>query len=126
MDLDLSRGALGERMGVNPWTVLNWERNKTQPGAKHLGRITRFLGYFPLTAGVGDLPAQVLETRQRLGLTQAGLAARIGVEECAVRNWERARQRPRCLRLAALLDCMQRANGLNTPVPGPDGGVAPP
>src|SRR5687768_12538974 len=46
----LSQGTVAQSLGVDAWTVLNWELNKTRPGAKHLGRITKFLGYFPLRA----------------------------------------------------------------------------
>ena len=78
MDLGHSQDAVAGRRRVNAWTVLYWERNKTRSGAKHLGRITEFLGYFPLVGRAGSLSAQVLEIRRRLGPTQAGLAAMVG------------------------------------------------
>jgi DNA-binding transcriptional regulator YiaG len=72
-------------MGVVAWTVLNWERNRTRPGARHWGRSTEFLGYFPLAGGEGP-PERILEARQHSGLAQTELASVIGVDEDAVRD----------------------------------------
>lgn len=94
LNLGLSQREVAERLGVDGWTILNWERGKTLPGAVHLGRITAFLGYFPLAEGA-TFAERILAARQRLGLTQAGLATVLGVGEEAVRNWERGRRRPR-------------------------------
>ena len=105
MDLRLTQRAAAQRLGVDPWTVLNWERGKTTAGARHLGRLTEFLGYFPLAQGA-TLPERVLEIRQRLGLTQAGLAALLGVAGCSVADWEQGRRRPHGRRLLALQQCI--------------------
>jgi len=59
------------------------------------------------------LPERVLETRQRLGLTQAGLAALLGVAECSVADWEQGRRRPIEKRMLALEACIKRARGQN-------------
>ncbi|MBK8178530.1 MAG: helix-turn-helix transcriptional regulator [Planctomycetes bacterium] len=98
MDLGLSQEAVAQRLQVNAWTVLNWEWNKTQPGAKHLGRITEFLGYFPIMGAAATLPTQIFETRQRLGLTQA--VSRLGHSDPpSVRSsgstWARLEKSPR-------------------------------
>jgi transcriptional regulator with XRE-family HTH domain len=98
MDLGLTQPELAGRLEVDPATILHWERGNTRPGAVHLGRITAFLGYFPLAEG-STFPERVLATRQRLGLTQVGLAAVLAVGEEAVRNWERGRRRPQGERL---------------------------
>jgi DNA-binding XRE family transcriptional regulator len=34
-------------MGVNPWTVLNWENGHTEPPVEMARRILAFLGYDP-------------------------------------------------------------------------------
>lgn len=43
MDLGMSKAELARGLGVDPWTVLNWEKSRTQPAAKHLSRIWEFL-----------------------------------------------------------------------------------
>jgi DNA-binding transcriptional regulator YiaG len=95
MDLGLSQAAVALRLGVCPETVLHWELGRTIPGALHLGRITEFLGYYPLdSVPIADFPGRVLEVRRRLGLTQRALARCLGVSEDAVRDWERGRHKP--------------------------------
>jgi transcriptional regulator with XRE-family HTH domain len=52
-----------------------------------------FLGYDPEPAGE-SLPARLRAVRRRLGLTQAGLAARLGQDEHQICRWEGGRQTP--------------------------------
>ncbi|HUF75471.1 MAG TPA: helix-turn-helix domain-containing protein [Longimicrobiales bacterium] len=105
IDLGLTQRAVAQQLVVDPWTILNWERGKTRPGARHLARLTGFLGYFPFPGAI-TLPERILETRQRLGLTQRGLAVLLGVAECTVADWEHGRRRPRGRRLLALKACI--------------------
>ena len=49
-------------LGVNPWTVLNWERGHTEPPAGFMPRILQFLGTAPIAE-------PVLHWWDRLGLT---------------------------------------------------------
>lgn len=46
MDSGLTQLEVAERLEVDARTILTWEMNGTQPSAKHLERITEFLGYF--------------------------------------------------------------------------------
>lgn len=45
--LRLTQRELATRLGVNPWTVLNWEKGHTQPPSLSVAAILRFLGYDP-------------------------------------------------------------------------------
>lgn len=47
LDLGLTRKDLGQRIGCNPWTVLNWERDRTRPARRFMPRIVELLGYGP-------------------------------------------------------------------------------
>jgi hypothetical protein len=40
----LTQRQAAERLGVNPWTVLNWENRKTEPAPRFIPVILRFLG----------------------------------------------------------------------------------
>ncbi|MEW8058550.1 MAG: helix-turn-helix transcriptional regulator [Candidatus Thiodiazotropha endolucinida] len=35
------------RLGVNPWTLRNWEHNRTKPSIRHYPAVMAFLGYCP-------------------------------------------------------------------------------
>lgn len=74
-------------------TVKNWEAGRTEPGILYGPRIVDFLGYFPL-AWPPDFPSRLTQLRWRLGLTQAALAKRLGVDESSVASWERGAHRP--------------------------------
>jgi DNA-binding transcriptional regulator YiaG len=108
MDLGLSQPAIAAQLGVDPATVLNWELGKTQPGARHLRAISHFVGHFPLPRSEG-LAAQIVESRQRLGLTQAHLASLLCVAECTVRNWEQGRRHPSRKLLGIVEELLTRA-----------------
>ena len=34
-------------MGINQWTYLTWEQDKTYPAIRMLPRVIKFLGYYP-------------------------------------------------------------------------------
>lgn len=58
----------------------------------------------------------MLETRQRLGLTQGALRSLLGVSENSVRNWERGRRQPRGLRLRSLQQILEPSDA-SSPFP---------
>jgi DNA-binding XRE family transcriptional regulator len=48
LKLRLTQKQAAERLGVNLWTVLNWEKDHTEPPIESMPAIIRFLGYSPL------------------------------------------------------------------------------
>ncbi|MEW8052024.1 MAG: helix-turn-helix transcriptional regulator [Candidatus Thiodiazotropha endolucinida] len=36
---------VAQRLGVNPWTLRNWEHNRTEPRVQYYPAIRDFLGY---------------------------------------------------------------------------------
>ncbi|MBK8178527.1 MAG: helix-turn-helix domain-containing protein [Planctomycetes bacterium] len=93
MDRGLSQSAMARLLGVDAATILNWERNKTQPGPARLRSLCQFLGYFP-EAIPTDLPSRIRAARHLLGLNQDQLAERLGVNPSTVQKWEHGRKRP--------------------------------
>jgi DNA-binding transcriptional regulator YiaG len=82
-------------------TVLDWEKDRTTPGARRMAAVCRFLGCLP--GGVGEgLPGRLRAARQVLGLTQDDHARQLGVDPETLRRWEHGRRRPPT-RLAAIV-----------------------
>ena len=93
----LERGLLqrevAAQLGVDPFTVLNWETSKVEPLARLMPRIVRFLGYHPWTPP-GSVADRLRTARRALGLTQRDLGQLLGVDTATVPSWEAGRHRP--------------------------------
>jgi transcriptional regulator with XRE-family HTH domain len=76
------------RFGINIWTYLLWEQDRTQPVVRYWPAIIDFLGYDPISAD-DSWAGQVRAKRRRLGLTVNAAAALAGVDEGTFRRWER-------------------------------------
>lgn len=86
--------------------MARWERDLGEPGPRRWPDIEAVLGP-GLLAGPEDLAGEIRMARLRLGLTQAELARRAGVDERTVRNCERGVRVPRretLRRLRAVVD----------------------
>lgn len=93
LDRGLSQAELAERLGCSREAVFQWEKDRSEPLAARWPAIERVLGS-GLVLSPGDLGGRFRATRLRLGLTQARMARRIGVNERTVRNVERGLRRP--------------------------------
>jgi DNA-binding transcriptional regulator YiaG len=94
MDLGLTQRTLAERLGCCYQSVARWERDKGKPGPKRWPALEAVLGPGLVPVEVGTAGG-IRTARLRLGLTQAELARRAGVDVRTVRNWERGVRRPR-------------------------------
>ncbi|MES9815454.1 MAG: helix-turn-helix transcriptional regulator [Candidatus Thiodiazotropha sp.] len=43
----LRQNDVAPRLGVNSWTLRNWEHNRTEPSVRYYSAIMDFLGYCP-------------------------------------------------------------------------------
>jgi transcriptional regulator with XRE-family HTH domain len=87
LDLGLLQREVAEQLGVNKFTVLNWERGKTSPDVRYYPAIIDFLGYNPRP--IGETFAERLRAaREARGLSRKRLARELGVWETTVRDWE--------------------------------------
>lgn len=93
LDLGFSQRRLAKQLGVNPGTMVNWERNATTPALRLVPRIIHFIGCFPLAPG-HFLPEKLKVYRRPQDLSQKELAGRLGVDESTVGRWERGRRDP--------------------------------
>ena len=77
-------------MGVDTFTVLNWEKSRTTPPAAAFPAILAFLGYDPLPAPQ-DLAERLGEARRARGWSIRAAAAKLGVDPTTFSGWERGK-----------------------------------
>ena len=87
LELRLTQKQAAERLGVNPWTVLNWEKDHTEPPIESMPAIIRFLGYDPFPEPKG-LVEQLLAKRRAMGWSIKEAARQLGVDQGTWEAWE--------------------------------------
>lgn len=92
LDRGLSQEHVARELGVTVGTVLNWERNYTRVRTRLMPKVVAFLGNDPREES-GELGERIRALRERQGLSQADLAARLGIDVMTVTRWERGRVR---------------------------------
>ena len=45
LEMRLTQTQVAERIGVNPWTILNWEKGHSEPPIETVPALLQFLGY---------------------------------------------------------------------------------
>jgi transcriptional regulator with XRE-family HTH domain len=93
LELGLFQREAAEMIGVDECSVYNWESSRAEPAVRLVPHIIRFLGYCPYD------PAPSTEEwlrliRKTMGLSQEGIAKRVGVDESTWKGWEAGRRRP--------------------------------
>jgi Tol biopolymer transport system component/transcriptional regulator with XRE-family HTH domain len=86
--LGLYQRQAAEMLGVNLYTVINWEKGRTQPPTTAYAAILAFLGYDPrrMPETLGE---RLRARRGALGLSIRKAAATLGADPTAYGNWER-------------------------------------
>ena len=102
LELGLRQRDIADNMGVNTWTYLLWEQNKTKPEVRYWPKIILFLGFDPSPTGV-SLSEKLKVYRRRHGLSQAKLAMLLGVDEASIGDWEKGVSNPSLASQAKLL-----------------------
>ncbi|HEX7182155.1 MAG TPA: helix-turn-helix transcriptional regulator [Thermoanaerobaculia bacterium] len=92
LDRGLWQEHVAEELGVSVGTLLNWERNHTRVQTRFLPKVLAFLGYDPREE-TGHLGERIRALRERQGLSQVALAAKLGINTSTVVAWERGRVR---------------------------------
>ena len=94
LDLGLLQREVAERLGVTASTIWNWEANHSSPQLRLIPRIIAFLGYDPHSTSSGSLGVRILAFRRTQGMSQKGLAYRLGVDPSTLGKWERGHGQP--------------------------------
>lgn len=80
-------------LGINTWTYILWESDRTAPSIGMWPRILSFLGYDPFPPAV-TLGEQLVTARRRLGLSRMRLARRVEIDEGTLALWENGMSKP--------------------------------
>jgi len=86
--LDLTQRLAAQALGVNAWTVMNWETRRNDPPIRAMPAILRFLGYDPVPppTTVGE---RLLHVRRQHGWSTSEAARQVGVDRTTWQDWER-------------------------------------
>ena len=95
LDRGLFQRDVGKLVGVDAFTVLNWEKHKSGPEVRSLPKIMDFLGYCPAVPRP-TFPEKLYAHRTiLLGLTHKELAKQLDVDEGTLLRWEHGDRCPR-------------------------------
>lgn len=87
LELGLSQRQAANRLGINNWTILNWEKDHTKPPIESMPGILQFLGYDPFPEPQ-SLPERLLRKRRQMGWSIREAALRLGVDPSTWQAWE--------------------------------------
>lgn len=87
--LGLTQEQASHLLGVNAWSVKNWETGQTSPEAEHYPALHKFLGYCPITLPINTSLAERVRTwRSNLGLSFAEAGRHLGMHRRTVKRIE--------------------------------------
>jgi len=92
LERGLFQDQVARDLGVSVQTLLNWERSHTRVQTRFMPKVVAFLGYDPRQES-GQLGDRIRALRERQGLSQVTLAAKLGLNASTVVSWERGRIR---------------------------------
>ena len=102
LERGLEQRDVAAMLGVRPATVGRWERDQKRPAIKLMPGVLTLLGPGSCATQKSLPEERLLSARQLLGLSQAGLAEKLGVDRGTVGDWERGVRLPAEERLAAV------------------------
>jgi DNA-binding transcriptional regulator YiaG len=86
--LSISQEEAALRLGVNAWTVHNWETGETKPVIQLLPALIAFLGYDPEPVTTDTLVGKLVAKRRELGLSKRVAARSLGIDPGTWAGWE--------------------------------------
>jgi transcriptional regulator with XRE-family HTH domain len=104
--LGFTQRRAAEQIGVDVFTVLNWEKERTEPRTIDGNRVIAFLGYDPFPPP-GTLSQRLVHERRKRGWSIERAAGAVGVDASTWQRWERGElilRRKHRFAIARLLD----------------------
>ena len=86
--LAITQEEAAERLGVNTWTVHNWETGQRKPEIRFIPALVAFLGYDPEPVDTGTLAGRLVAKRRLLGLSQREAARSLQIDPGTWAGWE--------------------------------------
>jgi len=86
--LSITQEETAHRLGVNTWTVLNWETGATKPVIQFIPALVAFLGYDPEPVDQETLAGRLIAKRRLLGLSQREAARFLAIDPVTWAGWE--------------------------------------
>ena len=93
LERGLMQKEVAQTLGVNPWTLGNWENGYTEPVIVHYPAIMAFLGYCPWMPA-DTLGKQIYRCRVHQGLSIQKFARQLEVDPATVSRWEAGDRKP--------------------------------
>jgi len=93
LELMLTQKQAADRLEVTSFTVLDWEKCKTEPLIGSYPAILRFLAYDPFPEP-RSLPERIAAKRRDLGWSVKVAAGYLGIDEATWKSWERGQIGP--------------------------------
>jgi DNA-binding XRE family transcriptional regulator len=87
LELGLTQKRAAQALGVNPWTVMNWETGRFEPPMRWLPAILRFLNYGPFPAPK-TVAQRLLHERRQRGWSTSEAARQVGIDRTTWQDWE--------------------------------------
>lgn len=87
LELGLLQRQVAPKLGINRFTLANWEKNRREPGIRHYPAIMDFLGYCPSRAGT-TFGERLMLHRTHRGLSRRALARAVGADPSSIGRWE--------------------------------------
>ena len=78
---------VAKQLGTDQWTLINWEKNRTEPSLAALPAIYAFIGYDP-TPEPQTIAERIKARRRALGWSMEKTAEALRVDPTAVGKWE--------------------------------------
>lgn len=94
LDMSLMQSDVAQIIGCDLTSVLNWEKERSNPSVNHMAGIVRFLGFNPLPTG-SSIGERLVAHRKARGITQKEFAHMLGVDPSTLAKWERGEREPR-------------------------------
>ncbi|NOT87459.1 MAG: helix-turn-helix transcriptional regulator [Lysobacter sp.] len=86
--LSITQEEAARQLGVNAWTVLNWEAEETKPAIQFIPALVEFLGYDPEPVDQGTLVGQLVAKRRELGISKRQAARSLRIDPGTWAGWE--------------------------------------
>jgi len=103
LDLKLLQKEVVLILGVEEATIWNWENSYSFPQLRYIPGIVKFLGHVPFESVPKTLGERIVRYRRLYGMTQKGLAHRLGMDPSTLGRWEKNKGRPTKMHIERLI-----------------------